>query len=436
MSRFIIELPNPEYFRATPKLGLDSGARVDRENRVIHGATLIQKGPINDDRKVRVDDTTLKQVEQMVNEKEGGMKSRFGHPNMSDDGSPRKFLGVIKNARIEGDKALGDLHLHDSSFKSTNYGEQVLDLADDHPDQFGMSLAPKWDYEAMKKTKEEVDGEETEALRFKKLRAIDVVDEPAATRDGMFSAKDVSDLPDVATQLLNYFFPEASPDVIEERTGDFLKRYIRNRFGDPEMNDQILAETKEAITNLQGQYKTIIEKIEAGEKSEDFKKELASVTEGLASLTKTMDSLKAGGGSAGSDDPSRQASDEAAAALATSLCERASEITLACNLAGVPKLASDWILDEKLSINDVRKNILENQAKTNSGLGQQNNQEDENEKKDPVNEKLGKEYDKQKEEYEKLHLSREDYIATNRINLGLDELEVGKDHKEKAAAQV
>lgn len=420
----IIEMPNSEYFRSTQKLGLDKSARIDKENRVIHGVTLIQLGRINDDREVRADETSLLQVETMVNEKGGGMKSRFGHPNTSDDGSPRKFLGSIKDARIEGDKTLGDLHLSDTAFKNTNYGQQVLDMAENDPDKFGMSLAPRWDHDAMKKTKKTIDGEETEALRFKSLGAIDVVDDPAATRDGMFSSAKASDLPEVATQMLNYFFPEASPEVIEARVGDFLSRYNRNRFGDPDMNKSQLAETKTALEELQGQYKSLSEKIAAGEKSEELKTELEAVTGGLKTLNETLEALKAGDDSAGSDVPNRQATDEAATSLAAS--KRSSEILLACKQAGCMDLASDFMLDQTLSVDDVRKKVLDHVSKTNGSLGTDQTNPDKKDKKDPVEEKLSAEYDDHAEEYENLELSKEDFIRSRKIDMGLLKLQIGK----------
>lgn len=218
--------------------------RVDRTAKVIFGASLMQEGDLNDDRPWTVTRETLLQA-KALGTKGSGLKARFTHPNMSSDGMG-SYLGRWKNLRIDGDTLRGDLHIADAASKSPqgDLSAYVLDMADDDPEAFGVSLATELDlgdlseFEGMQEAGE-VEATQKWAMRFSGIRAGDIVDEPAATRGGLFdlTTPDLRNLPRQATTLLQTYFGDASPEVVRVRINQFLDRYFSNKGGD--MPDEI-----------------------------------------------------------------------------------------------------------------------------------------------------------------------------------------------------
>jgi hypothetical protein len=215
---------------------LNSTPRVDRKAKVISGANLMQLGDINDSRPWTVDEGTLANAQELMSRGNNGSKARFTHPNMSADGMG-SFLGRWKNVRIEGDKLVGDLHLADQAFKSPqgDLGTYVMDMAEEDPDMFGISLATKINDAEMEKLRLEKKSADSEwngrtPLRFRAVHAADVVDEPAATRGGFFSAEvDNRNLPAQATMLLDAYFSDAEPEVVTARINGFLATYFQSK---------------------------------------------------------------------------------------------------------------------------------------------------------------------------------------------------------------
>lgn len=181
----------------TLPLKVAAGA-VDVDNRIIRGVSMAQAVEALG-HGGRLDMRSLEQIVEQVNAKRSGAKSRFTHPGLSSDGMG-KFLGRMKNARIEGDKAIADLHLSKLAFSSPdgNLGGYVLEAIDEDPEAFGFSVVISaervW---VMDDGSERTYGDEDRppkgvadklpAFRISDLHAVDLVDEPAANRDGMFS---------------------------------------------------------------------------------------------------------------------------------------------------------------------------------------------------------------------------------------------------------
>ena len=172
-------------------------ARVDREKHVIFGVSALQAVEALGHR-LMVDQVALQQFVDLGNAAKNGLKSRFTHPGLSADGLG-KHLGRIRNFRVDGDKALGDLYLSETAARSP-HGDlraYVESLADEDPESFGMSMVFEG-YGVWKLN----DGREVEdagqrpqdarekypTIRLVATYAVDVVDEPAANRDGLFSA--------------------------------------------------------------------------------------------------------------------------------------------------------------------------------------------------------------------------------------------------------
>jgi hypothetical protein len=223
--------PQTDMFRTSV---LNSSPRVDRKAKVIFGANLMQLGDINDDRLWTVDEGTLANAKELMSRGNSGAKARFTHPNMSADGMG-SFLGRWKDVRVEGEKLVGDLHLAEQAFKSPqgDLGTYVMDMAEEDPDMFGISLATKINDAEMEKLKLEKRSADPEwkgrtPLRFRAVHAADVVDEPAATRGGFFSSEvDNRNLPAQATMLLDAYFSDAEPEVVTARINGFLATYFK-----------------------------------------------------------------------------------------------------------------------------------------------------------------------------------------------------------------
>ncbi len=221
---------------------LSSGAVVDRKNNVIRGYVVAQRGHFKSQGRGQFDDASLATIVKLYKGAGPmGLKSRFTHPTMSDDGLG-SFLGRSRNARLDEDRVRADLHLDPSSFVSPkgNLGQYVLDLAASDPDALSSSLVLQTDQE------EQLDeegrprlGDDGEPLppvwRPTKLMASDIVDTGDAV-DGLLSAGiDPDGLPLGALwkgcEMLDRVFADQSREVIEARLSGFVARYLAFRFG-------------------------------------------------------------------------------------------------------------------------------------------------------------------------------------------------------------
>jgi len=182
-------------FRSLPLR--NAPARVDRENRVIYGVSAAQAVEALG-HGLMLDGKTLEQIVALGNAAKNGIKSRYTHPGLSSDGMG-KHLGRMKNFRVEGDKAVGDVYLSSAASKSPDgdLAGYVMDLAEEDSAALGMSVSIGANLVWTLDNGSEVfaDDErpanaltELPVARAVELYAVDVVDEPAANRDGMFSS--------------------------------------------------------------------------------------------------------------------------------------------------------------------------------------------------------------------------------------------------------
>lgn len=189
-------------FRSLPLR--ESPNRVDRENRVIYGVSAAQAVEALG-HGMMLDAKTIEQVVTLGNKAKNGIKSRFTHPGLSSDGMG-KHLGRMKNFRVEGDKAVGDLYLAEAASNAPDgdLAGYVMDLAEEDSEAFGMSIVasgeqvwtlddgtevPAYDFfeDGAKGGRPDNALTDLPVFRVHELDAVDVVDEPAANRDGMFS---------------------------------------------------------------------------------------------------------------------------------------------------------------------------------------------------------------------------------------------------------
>lgn len=212
-------------FRSLPLRAMPP-ARVDREAHVIYGVSAAQAvEALGHD--MQLDGRSISQIVEHGNASRNGVKSRFTHPGLSSNGLG-KYLGRLRDFRQEGDKAVADLHIADTAFKTPDgdLGTYVMDLVENDPDVFGMSVVIKaqrvWSLsdgseldvlDAAGKERERPANAVTDkpVARIRQLMAVDAVDEPAANRDGLFAARHLW-----ATNALS----QEAFDDIDEYLGD------------------------------------------------------------------------------------------------------------------------------------------------------------------------------------------------------------------------
>jgi hypothetical protein len=179
--------------------------QIDKENGILKGVVLCQVGEAKG-HGVHLGQDFIEDLVAYANENhsKSGTKARFGHPAMSDT-TMGKQLGTFHNHRVDGDKAVADLHLLNSSnISPTHPGmkEWVLSMADEKPDHIMNSIVfkPKSYYQINEEgEKEEVrmnpwgepyghDEEREVYTVFGQLYFSDLVEDGAAT-ENLFGAQ-------------------------------------------------------------------------------------------------------------------------------------------------------------------------------------------------------------------------------------------------------
>ncbi len=217
---------------------------VDRDKKILRGFVVAQRGPFKTPGRGEFDDSSLATIAQMINSQKIGLKSRFTHPDLSNDGLG-KYLGRAREAFIDNDRVRANLYLDPSSFNTPhgNLGGYVLDLAESDSEAISSSLVltvdKEYRLEADGTAKKDENGDPLPPLwRPKKLHATDIVDTGDAV-DGLLSTElDADGLPDAlvrrGSELLDKAFPGLPREVTEKRLTEYLQTYLNRRYGDPE----------------------------------------------------------------------------------------------------------------------------------------------------------------------------------------------------------
>ena len=166
------------------------------------------------------DQVTLSQLQLLASSKATGVKSRFTHPDWFHDGLG-KYLGRVRNFRLESEKLVGDLLISKSAHSSPagDIGQYVLDLAREDPAALGVSIVVDFD-----RVWPTANGKELPAAggrpdgatgkypvaRIKELYAADLVDEPALNPNGLFRVASASQFS--PEEMFAFLHPEAVPE--------------------------------------------------------------------------------------------------------------------------------------------------------------------------------------------------------------------------------
>lgn len=238
---------------------------VDKDRSILRGYVVAQAGPFKSQGRGEFDRESLETIIELGNDSDTGLKSRLGHPTMSDDGVG-KFLGRSRDFRMSKavdartgkkvDAARADLHF-DKTAKSTPHGnlaDYVMDLAKSDAGAISSSLVLEVE-ETLRLEKDGTravgdDGEPLPPLwRPTALHASDIVDTGDAV-DALLSPSELCQALDIgltaelekllrfdnvarlSTQLLDGMFKNDNRGDIERRCLAWLKRYLELRFGE------------------------------------------------------------------------------------------------------------------------------------------------------------------------------------------------------------
>lgn len=156
---------------AAPTITFAAAAgQIDAASGVIRGVSLITEGPALG-HGVMIDAKTIQQVKKAAEQYEGGLKVKLDHSGGAGD-----IIGYVDALRIEGRKLLGDLHLLENS----PHRGYVLEIAEKIPDTFGLSIAFSGPVEMGADKR-------TVLQRCTEIYSVDLVSEPAANAEGLFS---------------------------------------------------------------------------------------------------------------------------------------------------------------------------------------------------------------------------------------------------------
>jgi len=148
-------------------------ARLEEDSTVIPNVYILSQGEARG-HDLFIDKTSIEKAYELMSKAPNGVKVKMNHGSGLD-----AVLGFARNPRIEGDKLLADLHLLKSS---PHYG-LVKEMANEAPDQFGVSLA-------FLNESETIGGKDY--IRPQRIESADLVSSPASNekfRD--FQSKDV-----------------------------------------------------------------------------------------------------------------------------------------------------------------------------------------------------------------------------------------------------
>ena len=118
-----------------------SVASIDESAGILQKVIVAQSGKVKSYFE-EIDAQTLSQIVQLGNEKEKGIKARFGHPNMCSS-SFGTYIGRFKNFQLQNDSVVADLYLDEvcKVSPSGNLYDYIIRMAKNNPDMFGASMA-------------------------------------------------------------------------------------------------------------------------------------------------------------------------------------------------------------------------------------------------------------------------------------------------------
>jgi hypothetical protein len=352
----------PRFYRATPTKGAQP--RVERTGGdygagLIRNAAIVTEGEALGHR-MWLDRSFVEGVHDSVKSTgTKGLKMRFTHPGMSSDGLG-SFLGRGKGGMTKDGVTYADIHLAKSAHKTPDgdLAEYVMNLADEDPEAFGTSIVFEPDYGAEEKFVSEHKDEDGRYhspdpnnvknyphARLARLRAADVVDEPAANPGGLFRRGQA--IAEEADKLLSFSLGLSSdrPELCHlsidpDRTAAFVARFLdshdlqikektmETKTISQEAFDAYKAESDEKYAALEAKLTALSEKPKDGELTPEDHEKLGAIRAQQIMATAQMSGL---------NDWQKLASD----AIASSLSLEAFKASITDRLLATNKLTDD-----------------------------------------------------------------------------------------------
>lgn len=305
----------------------DGSIGVDREKNVLRGFVVAEAGPFKTEGRGQFTIDSLKRIVVLGNQSRKGLRSRFQHPNLMNDGLG-KFLGRVKSFRLDGDKVRADLHFNPTALETPPeggkpYGIYVMDLATSDPNALSSSLV-------LSAERAPAGAGEPEVWLPTKLNASDIVDQGEAVGGifgGMLAFSETGTAADqldqmmlVASPMLDRMFRGQSREVIESRMNGFFANYLNYRWPNAKPTKparKIDAAAKQMLRSLGESIEKRVKHIEA-----EARTELQKCERGIAKA------------------------------------KRASAIAALCAMAGAGHRAQEFIAQASLSVSDVRATLF------------------------------------------------------------------------------
>lgn len=224
---------NTKYFKSLPNFS-STNINVDKENGILKNTCVANFG--DNQNGSFFDELFLQDLVKHGNDSEGGIKSRFGHPNMCAT-SFGTYIGRYRNFSMKDGNVFADLYLDpvtkslEVEGKGMKMFDYILTMAENNPDMFGNSI-----HIFSEEYQKPIDGKVKTLHNLGKFKAVDLVDDPAAT-DSLFNTNP-EDLGIIVTNFLDtnpQIFETISkqPNIIEnffERYTTYSKRKSLNKF--------------------------------------------------------------------------------------------------------------------------------------------------------------------------------------------------------------
>lgn len=207
-------------------------ARLEEDSTIIPNVYILSQGEARG-HDLFIDKTSIEKAYDLMSKAPNGVKVKMNHGSGLES-----VLGFARNPRIEGDKLMADLHL----LKSSPHYALVKEMANEAPDQFGVSLA-------FLNESETIGGKDY--IRPQRIESADLVSSPASNekfRD--FQSKDVEMLVFAVGSKLGYMaggatIPADLPQAVVESDP------ILDKKGDKNMDKKYMDELSELKARLE-----------------------------------------------------------------------------------------------------------------------------------------------------------------------------------------
>ncbi|MCM2373906.1 hypothetical protein [Aporhodopirellula aestuarii] len=347
----------PEVLRSGVVKG-DDQIGVDRKANIIRGFVVAEEGRFKSAGRGEFDLAGLQKIVDLGNAQADGVRQRFQHPSLSDDGLGT-FTGRAKNFRLDRrdnrNIVRADAHMDKTALEpgprgGKPIGVYLMDLAESDPGALQTSVAIKTD-KLMREN--DADGNRQPPLWYPtELQASDWVDRGDAVHGDLLSEDSLdgflegsgrrlpSKLVIVFDQYLSQVFPDADREFLETRLNGLRDRILSDRFGadddqlnpSPDGENEVDKDTQEALAKTNAAIENL------GKSFDEKLSKLADVIEG--------------------DRKERQ---ELAAGE-----KRSKEIVALCSVAGVD--AASYLSNSALSADAVKDDLFQKMAKAGGRL--------------------------------------------------------------------